>query len=71
MLQRNDPPGDLAKVRYGDAEFSVLVPGRFVRCAISGELIPLDELRYWNVDTQEAFRGPAEALARWRQLNER
>ncbi|MDX2234187.1 MAG: DUF2093 domain-containing protein [Hyphomonadaceae bacterium] len=69
MLKEKDSPDDLARVRYGDAEFSVLTPGRFVRCAISGVLIPLDELRYWNVDTQEAFRGPEEALARWRQLN--
>lgn len=68
MLQRQDPAGDLARVRYGDAEFTVLTPGRFVRCAVSGALIPLDELRYWNVDRQEAYRGPAEALARWKEL---
>lgn len=68
MLKRHDPPGDLAQVRYGDAEFTVLTQGRFVRCAVSGALIPLDELRYWNVDTQEAFRGPEEALQRWREL---
>jgi len=68
MLKRQDFPGDLARVRYGDAEFSVLTPGRFVRCAVSGALIPLDELRYWNVDRQEAYRGPAEALARWQEL---
>jgi hypothetical protein len=29
----------------------------------------LDALRYWNPITQEAFAGPAEALARWRELN--
>ncbi len=68
MLKRHDPPGDLAQVRYGDAEFTVVTPGSFVRCAVSGALIPLDALRYWSVDTQEAFRGPEEALARWREL---
>lgn len=67
MLTNKQEP-DLARVRYGDAEFTVLAPGRFVRCAVSGELIPLEELRYWNVDRQEAYRGPAEALARWKEL---
>jgi hypothetical protein len=42
----------------------------YVRCAVSGEHIRLDELRYWNVDLQEAYRGPEEALKRWRQLHE-
>lgn len=69
MLKTQDSPGDIAKVRYGDAEYSVLTPGRYVRCAVSGALIPLDALRYWSVDTQEAYRGPEEALTRWRQLN--
>lgn len=68
MLKQQDSPGEIARVRYGDAEFTVLTPGRFVRCAVSGVLIALDELRYWNVDRQEAYRGPAEALARWKEL---
>ena len=55
-------------MRYGNAEFTVLTQGRYVRCAVSGALIPLDELRYWNVETQEAYRGPEEALKRWRDL---
>ena len=71
MLKRDEPAGDLARVRYGDAEFTVLAPGRFVRCAVSGALIPLDELRYWNVELQEAYRSAVEATARWRELNEK
>ncbi len=61
--------GDLAVVRYGDGEITVLRPGRFVICAVSSRRIPLDELRYWNPSLQEAYAGPAEALARWRDLN--
>jgi hypothetical protein len=61
-----DPP---AEVRYGDGDFTVLKPGRYVICAVSGRPIPLDVLRYWNPVTQEAFAGPAEALARWKSLN--
>lgn len=61
--------GDLAVVHYGDGEFAVLRPGRFVRCAVSGVLVPLEALRYWSAPLQEAYAGPAEALERWRQTN--
>ncbi|MBA3812619.1 MAG: DUF2093 domain-containing protein [Caulobacteraceae bacterium] len=60
---------DIALVRYGDGEFTVLRPGRFVICAVSGKPIALDALRYWNPTFQEAYAGPAEALARWTALN--
>ena len=60
---------DIATVRYGDGDFTVLKPGRYVICAVSGKRIALDGLRYWNPDLQEAYAGPAEALARWKQLN--
>lgn len=64
-----DPTGDLAVVRYGDGEITVLRPGRYVLCAVSGKRVPLEELKYWNPALQEAYAGPAEALERWRQLN--
>ena len=63
------PRAELALVRYGDGEITVLRPGRFVVCAVSGKRIPLEALRYWNPRLQEAYAGPAEALARWRELN--
>jgi hypothetical protein len=65
-----DPSGDLAIVRYGDGEITVLRPGRFVICTVSGKRVALDDLRYWNPVLQEAYAGPAEALQRWRQLHE-
>lgn len=58
-----------ATLHYGDGEFVVLKPGRFVLSAVSGKRIPLDALRYWNPETQEAYASPEEALARWRELN--
>lgn len=61
--------GEIAVLHYGDGEFTVLRPGRYVLCAVSGKRIPIEALRYWNPHTQEAFAGPAEALARWRELN--
>lgn len=64
MLNRSG--GDEAVVRYEDADFTILKPGRFVRCAVTNQPIPLDELRYWSVDRQEAYVGAEVALQRWR-----
>ena len=55
---------DQAVLHYGDGEFAVLKPGRFVRCAVTREPIPLDELKYWSVDRQEAYRSPEAVLTR-------
>ncbi|MGE0045533.1 MAG: DUF2093 domain-containing protein [Hyphomonadaceae bacterium] len=70
-MNKYDPTGPEALLRYEDNEFTILRQGLFVRCAVSGARIPLDELRYWNVDLQEAYRGPDEATARWREIEAR
>ena len=44
-----------ATLIYGPNGFRVVKPGRFVLCAMTGEAIALDELRYWSVDRQEAY----------------
>ncbi len=56
-------PSDLATLHYGDGEFVVLKPGRFVRCAVTDRPIPLEVLRYWSEVRQEAYWSPAEFLA--------
>jgi hypothetical protein len=53
-----------AKVEYLNGDFRILRPGAFVRCAVTGEPIPLDELRYWSVDRQEAYASPAASMTR-------
>jgi hypothetical protein len=53
-----------AEVEYRDGDYRVRRPGAFVRCAVTDEPIPLEELRYWNVDLQEAYSGPQAKLAR-------
>lgn len=58
------PSSGEAQLRYLDADFRVLRPGAYVRCAVTGTTIPLEELRYWNVERQEAYAGPEAALAR-------
>ena len=58
-----------AVLQYGDGEYVVMKPGRFVVCAVSGRQIPLPSLRYWSPVLQEAYAGPKEATQRWRELN--
>ena len=53
-----------ARLQYGDGDFKVVQPGAFVRCAVTGVPIPVEELRYWNVDLQEAYANPRAKLAR-------
>lgn len=45
----------LAKLYYGPASFRVLKLGRYVLCAVTGEAIELEELRYWSAERQEAY----------------
>ena len=45
----------LARLHYGPNGFRVLSPGDHVICAVSGERIALDRLRYWSVARQEAY----------------
>jgi hypothetical protein len=66
---RSIPGSDEAKLHYGDGEFAVLRAGRHVTCAFSGAKIPLEQLRYWSAELQEAYAGPEESLKRWQQLN--
>ena len=60
--------GTEAKLRYLDADFQVLKRGSFVRCAVTGQPIPLDQLRYWSVELQESYASAEIALQRYRQL---
>lgn len=67
MLNRTDRPAPLpgeADLKYLDGDFRVIRPGAFVRCAVSGVAIPLEELRYWSVDRQEPYASPEAVLQR-------
>jgi hypothetical protein len=58
------PKGGEAEVTYLDGDFRIVRPGAFVRCAVSGVPIPLEELKYWSVDLQEAYATPEAVLER-------
>lgn len=49
------PSDKAAKLYYGPSSFRVLRPGSHVLCAVTGEAIPLPELRYWSAERQEAY----------------
>lgn len=59
MSSRKEP----AILQYGPNGFRVMRPGPFVLCAVTGEAVPLEELRYWCVIRQEPY-GSAEAATR-------
>ena len=59
MLDKTQGP---AKLHYGDGTFDILSPGSYVICAVTGEKIPLERLRYWSVDRQEAYVDAAASL---------
>ncbi len=53
MLMSNK--GREARLHYMPGTFRLLSPGDHVVCAVTGERIPLDALRYWSVARQEAY----------------
>ncbi len=51
-----------AQLRFMPNGFRVMAPGDHVRCAMSGEAIPLDALRYWSVELQQPYASCALAV---------
>ena len=45
----------LAKIKYLPNNFQIIEPGDHVICAVSGKIISLENLNYWNVDLQEPY----------------
>ena len=58
------PMAGEAELKYLDGDFRVIRPGAFVRCAVTGVPIPLEELKYWSVERQEAYATPEAVLQR-------
>ncbi len=70
MMNRFEGPGAReARLRYLDGDFQVASPGSFVRCAVTGEAIPLDELKYWSVSRQEPYVSAEVSLNREIECN--
>jgi hypothetical protein len=63
--------GREAKLRYLDADYQVVVQGDFVRCAVTGRPIRIEELRYWSVSRQEAYATAEVATRRYLETDGR
>jgi hypothetical protein len=64
-MEREVRPEGLAELEFLDGEYRVVKPGSYVVCAVTGVHIPLEALRYWSVDLQEAYATAAAALHRF------
>ncbi len=68
-FESNFTPGREARIRFLDADFQIVQRGDFVRCAVTGQAIRLDELRYWSVERQEAYVSAQVAMSRHLEMN--
>lgn len=69
--ERRLPMSGEAVVEFLDSDFRVVKPGAFVRCAVTGEPIALEDLKYWSVPRQEAYASADVSLRRFLQLRGR
>jgi hypothetical protein len=54
--------GRSARIHYLAGTFRLLSDGDHVVCAVTGERIPIHELRYWSVQRQEPYVDAAASL---------
>jgi hypothetical protein len=64
----NLPTAKKAELEYLDGDFAIRSPGDYVLCEVSGNRIPLEELRYWSVARQEAYASAEISQTREEQL---
>ena len=56
-----------AVVHYGPADFTIMEHGGYVVCAVTGKKIPMDRLKYWSHERQEAYVDAAASLKAFQQ----
>ncbi|MBZ6379502.1 hypothetical protein B5C34_07465 [Pacificimonas flava] len=61
----------LARLDYQSGSFRVVSAGDHVFCAVSGEKIPLADLRYWSHELQEAYKNAETANVRYAEARQR
>lgn len=57
-------PSSEASLRYLAGDYQVLKPGTHVVCAVTRQVILLEDLRYWSEEHQEAYVDAQTALQR-------
>lgn len=58
-----------AKIHYATPDYMIMEPGAYVLCAVTGERIPVDQLKYWSEDLQEAYCTAEASFSRWKETN--
>lgn len=58
-----------AQIHFGDSDFTIMKTGAYVSCAVTGDKIPLERLRYWSADKQEAYKDATASLAAYQKDN--
>ncbi len=56
-----------AILHYGESDFTIMETGAFVKCAVTGDTIALERLKYWNADRQEAYKDADASLEGWKR----
>lgn len=64
----NFASGRAARLKYLPGSFQVLQQGDHVVCAVTAMRIPLNELRYWSHEVQEAYASAEVATKRYAEL---
>ncbi|WP_416907936.1 MAG: DUF2093 domain-containing protein [Polymorphobacter sp.] len=57
--------GRLARLNYLSGSYEIVSRGDHVLCAVTGQKIPLDALRYWSHELQEAYANAEIASVRY------
>ncbi len=57
-----------AVIEYYSGDYRVVRDGTHVVCAVTGVDIPLDALRYWSFEVQEAYATPDAMLKRHKEI---
>lgn len=52
----------IARLHYMPFSFRVLQAGNHVLCAVTGQRIALEDLRYWSIARQEAYANAAASV---------
>ncbi|MFQ5534057.1 MAG: DUF2093 domain-containing protein [Sphingomonadales bacterium] len=64
-----DIAGGPAKLKYLDGRFEWITQGSHVICAVTGERIALEDLRYWSVELQEPYASAEASYSRFASLS--
>lgn len=67
----NYTAGRQARLRYLSGSFKRIADGDHVICAVTGQKIPLEQLRYWSHELQEAYASAEAGGARYAEAREK